>query len=270
VVVLAASALLASGCEFPIGRSVEDRPLPVRMFGTGSRPVLLVGGLHTGREDNTRVLAEQMARYFEAHPEVVPTSIRLFILTSANPDGSAHNLHTNVHGVDLNRNWPADNWVADACHPYTGCKRGLGGAAPLSEPETAALYRLIETIRPEVTLVWHAHASIVEANEAAGADHYGRTFASAAGYRYIDEWAAYPITGQLIDALEQRLQLRAMDVELTRCCVITPDEFDRNLRAVLALLDEIERSRPVKRTPTPAGSPTPRPTPTMRVPDFKR
>ena len=139
---------------------------------------------------------------------------------------------------------------------------------PLSEPETAALYRLIEAVRPEITLVWHSHASIVEANEAAGADVYGKVFAAAAGYHYIEEWSSYPITGQLIDALEQRLGLRAMDVELSRCCVITGEEFDRNLRAVLAMLDAIDEAHPGKSTPTPTGRATP--VPTVRVPDFRR
>lgn len=262
--ILCAVALLSAACgAFSIGRSVDGRELAVMTFGDGPRAVLLVGGLHTGGEDNSRIIAERIALHVAQHPDVVPASITLYILPSANPDGTARGIHTNAHGVDLNRNWPADDWVADACHPATGCRHGLGGPAPLSEPETSALYGFIEGMRPELTLVWHAEAPLVEANEVAGADVYGRAFADAAGYPYVEEWTAYRITGQLIDALEQRLRLRAIDVELSECCGISAAEFDRNVRGLEALLAAID-GKPAPQpnaTCTPAPKPKANPTP---------
>jgi predicted deacylase len=256
-----ALGVVAGACASAIGLSTEGRPLTVRRFGDGPQVVLLVGGLHTGSEDNTRVIVEQLAAYLDAHPEEVPDSVTVLVLPSANPDGTALGLHTNARGVDLNRNWPSDDWVSDACHPETGCERGLGGPSPLSEPETAALYALIETTQPEITIVWHAEAPLVEANEAPGAETYGRTFAQAAGYEYIDEWQAYEITGELIDALEQRLGLRAFDVEMSECCVVTPEEFDRSLAGLIATLNAIDASGA---TPTPVN--TPKPAPTTGIP----
>jgi predicted deacylase len=240
--VLAAGALFAAGCGIlPVGHSVQQREIVAHSFGAGDRIVLLIGGLHTGPEDNTRVLAEQVAAYLAVHPEAVPESIQVVVLTSANPDGTANGTHTNANGVDLNRNWPADDWIPDACHPTTGCKVQLGGPQPLSEPETMALYTFIESIQPEITVVWHAEAPLVEANEVPGAERYARVYGQAAGYEYIAEWSAYEITGELIDALEQRLALRAFDVELSECCVISPDEFTRNMNGVLALLSAVDR-----------------------------
>jgi predicted deacylase len=260
-------ALLAAGCGFAsIGRSAEQRDIAVLTFGDGPRPVLLIGGLHTGPEDNTRVLAEQVATYFAANPGAVPASITLVILPSANPDGTAHGIHTNARGVDLNRNWPSADWVAEACHPTTGCTPFLGGDAPLSEPETQALFRAIETLQPEITAVWHSEAPVVEANEAPLAEQYARAYGAAAGYDYIDEWNAYDITGELIDALEQQLGLAAMDIELSACCEVTPEEFERNLNGVLALLAEVDRV--ANATPTPTAQPEVTPTPTRTAPDL--
>jgi predicted deacylase len=187
----------------------------------------------------------------------VPDSVSLYVLPSVNPDGTARGIHTNARGVDLNRNWPADNWASDTCHPASGCRRGLGGPAPLSEPETSALYHFLATARPEITIVWHSEAPLVEANEVPGAEIYGRAFADASGYRYIDEWQAYRITGQLIDAAEQRLGLRALDIELASCCTVDQAEFERNLRGLLAVLRAVDGS-----ITGPRPSPTVRPTAT--------
>jgi len=258
-------ALATGACTFTIGRSVEQREIGVQRFGEGPRAVLLIGGLHTGSEDNARMLVEQLRDYFGANPRAVPDSVTVYVVASANPDGTARGVHTNARGVDLNRNWPADDWTPDACHPASGCPPGLGGSAPLSEPETAALYDFIATLRPEVTVVFHAQAPLVEANEVAGADAYGRSFAAASGYPYVEEWTAYRITGQLIDALEQRLALRAFDVELSRCCVVAPEDFERNLRGVLAVLEDVSGvpRTPVARPTAPRATPTP-----FRVPDI--
>jgi predicted deacylase len=265
-VVVIIAAVISGACTFTIGRSVEQRDIGVQRIGDGPRAVVLVGGLHTGGEDNSRMIVEQLAAYFGANPRDVPRAVTLYLLPSVNPDGTARGIHTNARGVDLNRNWPSDDWTTDACHPASGCPPGLGGVAPLSEPETAALYNFIVALRPEVTIVWHAEAPLVEANEVPGADVYGKRFAEAAGYPYVEEWTAYRITGQLIDALEQRLALRAFDVELSTCCAIAPDEFERNRRGVVAVLDEIAG---VRRTPT-AERTAARPTPTpFRVPDIE-
>jgi predicted deacylase len=255
-------ALIAGACAFPIGYSSEGRPLTVQKFGDGDKYVLLVGGLHTGSEDNSRIIVEQLAVYLDENPDVIPDSVTVLVMPSVNPDGSANGTHTNARGVDLNRNWPTDDWVSDACHPETGCRTGLGGPAPLSEPETAALYALVDTIKPEVTIVWHAQAPLIEANEVPGAEAYGRAFANAAGYEYVEEWTAYDITGELIDGLEQQLGLRAFDVEMSECCSVSTEEFNRNLQGLVATLRAVDRG-PAE--PTPAATP-PRPAPTIGIP----
>jgi hypothetical protein len=264
LVALSALALLVTACAFPLGYSNEGRLLGVQRFGDGDTFVLLIGGLHTGSEDNSRVIVEQMAVYLGENPGVIPDSLSVLVLASANPDGTANNTHTNARGVDLNRNWPTDDWSADACHPETGCRIGLGGSAPLSEPETAYIFSLIEAARPAVTIVWHAKAPLVEANEAPRADRYGRAFANASGYEFVEEWAAYDITGQLIDALEQQLGLAAFDVELSECCQISQDEFDRNMRGLIATLNAVAAG---DASPTPVT--TPRAAPTIGIaPNF--
>jgi predicted deacylase len=268
---LAVAGIAAGACTFTVGRSVDQRDIVVQRFGSGPTPVLIIGGLHTGVEDNSRILAEQIATYLREQPQVVPANVTVYVVASANPDGTARKIRTNAHGVDLNRNWPSDNWTSTACHPQSGCRAGLGGVAPLSEPETHALYQLIVTLRPELTIAYHAAANVVEANEAGRAGDYGRLYAANAGYPYIEEWRAYTLTGQMIDAVEQRLGLAAMDVEMSRCCSVTPADFERNLRGVVAVLNEAALAPPpATATPRVRDTPTPRPsaTPTWDLPDI--
>jgi protein MpaA len=60
-----------------------------------------------------------------------------------NPDGYAVRRRRNANRVDLNRNLPTSDWA-----PTPRRSRFYGGPAPASEPETQALIRLIETVRP--------------------------------------------------------------------------------------------------------------------------
>lgn len=254
---LLAAAAVTAGCGLSLGLSVEQRDIIAYQHGDGPKTVLLIGALHTDAEDNSRVLVEQLSALLASRPDLVPSSITLYVVPSANPDGSSRGMHTNARGVDLNRNWPADDWVTDACHPHTGCQPGLGGPVPLSEPETNALYQFIATVRPDVTVVFHSSGALVEANEAPGADVYGQAFAQAAGYAYIEEWTVYEITGQLIDALEQRLGLRALDIELTQCCTVTQEDYERSVQGLIALLQEVDGSRRPTSTPTRHATSTP-------------
>ena len=137
-----AASLLAASCTLAVGRSVEQRDITLHVYGSGSRAVLLIGGLHTGSEDNTRLMAERIAAWFAANPRAIPPSITLFIVPSANPDGTASGAHTNARGVDLNRNWPTSGWTR--AH---GGSRYWGGPRPASEPETKAMIAFLDRVR---------------------------------------------------------------------------------------------------------------------------
>lgn len=97
---------------FIIGFSVGGRPLEVYQFGSGPSERLVVAGIHGGNEWNTIALANELIAHLQSHPEIIPADITLYILRDLNPDGEARGHgpegRTNDHGVDLNRNWPAN------------------------------------------------------------------------------------------------------------------------------------------------------------------
>ena len=62
----------------------------------------------------------------------------MVLVPRVNPDGIAAGTRTNRQGVDLNRNFPASNFSS----------RRSNGTGPLSEPESRAIFGLIEDLRP--------------------------------------------------------------------------------------------------------------------------
>ncbi|MDA0269537.1 MAG: DUF2817 domain-containing protein [Chloroflexi bacterium] len=197
--------------EVVIGHSVQGRPIEMFCVGDGSHLVLLVGGMHTGVEENTVTLARQMVVEMERGGLSIPLVVRLCAIPVLNPDGLAHDQRTNANGVDLNRNWATSDWHPEAFHPASGTVSG--GTAPLSEPETRALADFVIVARPTIVVVWHSYAALVEGNDIPLAEHLGLAYAEAAALDYVEHWEAYPITGQFIDAMEAA-GVAAIDVEL--------------------------------------------------------
>ncbi|NRA97849.1 MAG: DUF2817 domain-containing protein, partial [Planctomycetes bacterium] len=86
-----------------------------------------------------------------ARPEVV-WGRRLVLVSVANPDGMGTNRRTNVNGVDLNRNFPADNFRPTRRH----------GSRPLSEPESRTLRDLVYRYNPDRVVSIHQPVACVD------------------------------------------------------------------------------------------------------------
>jgi predicted deacylase len=120
-----------------IGHSRQRRPIVAAQFGSGTRRLLVIGGVH-GREFG-RIVALRLAAYLVTHPQAVPQSTRIDVLPCLNPDGAALGRRGNARRVDLNRNLPTSDWRR-VLRPGDPASRSCnGGSAPSSEPETQAL-----------------------------------------------------------------------------------------------------------------------------------
>ena len=100
----------------------------------------------------------------------------------------------NLRGVDLNLNYPARWEKARELKYAQGYDRpgprDYVGTAPLSEPESEAMVRLTELVRPELTLSYHSQGNVIYwkfgALEPAGARELGERFAAVSGYTLED------------------------------------------------------------------------------------
>ncbi len=213
-----------------IGRSVEDRPIAAYRIGDAERVVALIGGIHTGAEEESVHIVEELRDYFAEHPDQLPRGLGLVFVPNANPDGYEHGTRVNARGVDLNRNWPTEDWQAEAYH---GDRRVDAGDEPLSEAETRALYEFLVDLQPHFVLSYHGYAALLEDNDAGAAEPLTRAYAEAAGYRHIREWPYYPITGEFINAMAEE-GIAAADVELEQH---DQEAFQRNLQGLLRVLE---------------------------------
>ena len=142
-----------------LGRSVEDRAIE----GFGEGPLLVFGAIHGDELESA-----ELCRRF------LGTSPRACVVPVVNPDG-LHRAHKdNARGVDLNRNFPARNW--SSAHP----PGYFPGERPLSEPESAALAKLIDETRPHAIVAVHQPFRCV--NWDGPAEALAQAMAQACGY----------------------------------------------------------------------------------------
>jgi protein MpaA len=168
-----------------VGRSVEGRPLELvdvpAASGDARVGAFVFGAIH-GDEPGSAELCRRFLEALAAEPPLV----RTLVLPVANPDGLVRNHKDNARGVDLNRNFAARNWVREHPPGYDP------GAAPLSEPESAALAELIARFDPPVLVAVHQPFRCV--NWDGAGEPLAAAMAAACGYPSVAS-VGYPTPG---------------------------------------------------------------------------
>jgi protein MpaA len=160
---------LAAGLHVSQNASVNGQPILWRDYQPTSRRktprrVLLIGGIHGDELSAVSIVFQWMQRLSQEkfqpfHWRVVPCM---------NPDGALKRppTRTNAHGVDLNRNFPTDDWDADALAYWkkktNSDARRYPGPGPLSEPETRWLRDQIDAFRPDAIVTVHAPFGVLD------------------------------------------------------------------------------------------------------------
>lgn len=218
---------------FSIGTSVKGRSITAYRFGTGSSMIVYLGAMH-GSERNSKAIMDEWFKELNAHPERLPAGRSIVIIPSVNPDGIAAGTRFNARGVDLNRNFPANDWKSVVTTPVSSQPTAAGGPAPLSEPESQAVAAFIRQHSPRLVLSFHSKAAVVEANEAGDSLAIAREYASKARYRAISKSQSAPVfqydtTGAMEDWMRDKLGRPAIVIELATS---TSSEFGRNKNAL--------------------------------------
>lgn len=155
--------------KWNLGSSVEGRPLEAWAFAPEGmmcpqKPsvsewkwFLLIAGVHGDEIEGVAVVESMLEGFAENHPL---EHIGVIVWPCANPDGFAKKIRHNAAGVDLNRNLPTVDWTAEVKNP-----RYPPGPKAGSEPETAAMVNLIDSVKPVAIVSVHSfHKPMVNSN----------------------------------------------------------------------------------------------------------
>lgn len=238
-----------------LGSSVEKRDITAYHFGTGSKEVVFVGGMHGGYEWNTALVAYELIDYLTTNQKTIPSSVKVTVIPTLNPDGLKKvtgkdgrftkadvsksdevviSGRFNANGVDLNRNFDCD-WQSKGVwmtEPVSG------GSKIFSEPESIAFKNYIESRNPAAVITWYSSAGGVFSSSC----HNGvlpetktltNLYATASQYPAYESYDFYKLTGDMPNWLAKK-SIPAISVLLT---THQDTEWTKNLAGIKAVLN---------------------------------
>ncbi len=221
---------------FSIGTSVLGRSITAYSFGSGPSKIIFVGTTH-GDETSSTTLLNKWVDYLESNGARIPAHRTIIVIPSLNPDGYAAGTRTNAHNVDLNRNFPSNNWKAGVTMPNKSFLPQGGGSAPLSEPESRALANYVLGQNPRLVLTYHAAGGVVVPNDSGDSYSLAVTYGkqSSVGFMPNGQTATffeYDTTGAFEDWLHDKPALPALLIELLNK---TGNEFGGHTNALWSI-----------------------------------
>ncbi|MBN2534603.1 MAG: DUF2817 domain-containing protein [Spirochaetales bacterium] len=212
---------------YTIGVSVNGIPVTVTEIGKGEKTGLVIIGSIHGNEKNTGELVSFLESVYKNDHSQIPAFVRLFFVPVLNPDGLEKQTRTNTHNVDLNRNFPTDNWKSDAVSPSKIVPKS-GGISPGSEPEVQAVIdwlirKVMHTVDSVYLISFHA-AYPPKGSVQPGYLEYGKPgpesekfaqfISRESGYVYLSTWiTSRELTGEFINWCEMN-GIWSCDIEL--------------------------------------------------------
>ena len=149
----------------------------IELFNPYTGGILVVGVVH-GDEPQGDYL---IRKYYKETPDT-----KLIMIPCLNPDGMQKNSRTNSNGVDLNRNFPSQNWIEAEKNEY------YGGKEPASEIETRFLMNVVEKYTPKAILTLHSPYKVVNYDGGKYEGIYGGNDARMLAQK-ISEIIGYPV-----------------------------------------------------------------------------
>jgi hypothetical protein len=222
---------------FSIGTSVQGRGITAYSFGNGPSKIIFVGTTHGDEKSSTYTLTS-FIDYLEVNADNIPAGRTIIVIPDVNPDGYAANRRTNANGVDLNRNFPANDWKSDVTMPDQSFNPGGGGSAPLSEPESSALASYVLSQNPRLVLTYHAVAGVVIPNDSGDSAALAHAYDQNSNLYFnnnseTDSVFAYDTTGSFEAWLHDKHDIAALLIELW---TMSGNEFGKNQNAMWAMV----------------------------------
>ena len=205
-------------------KSEQGRDIYLFEQGQGESTTLILAAMH-GDEQNTFHLAVRLADTIYIKPELIKSKV--VIVPVVNPDGLLQQERINANEVDINRNFPTENWKPI----YEKYKYNPGYEAG-SEKETQAVMELINLYEPDKLIVIHSDLHLL--NYDGPAKDLVLLMAEHNGYR-IESNIGYPTPGSLGTYAGVEARIPTVTLELPDD---SPEEaWDQNFEALIQAIN---------------------------------
>lgn len=174
--------MIFADIELKINSPKGDEILLLKRSGDEFEKTVLVIGVFHGDEPD----GEYLINRFLQERSSTPPKNRLLFIPCLNPDGKSAKSRVNANGVDLNRNFPTQNWEKAEKDNY------FGGETPASEVETKFLVYIIDKYKPDLIITLHEPYKIV--NYDGPAKEIAEKISEITGYN-VEESIGYPTPG---------------------------------------------------------------------------
>lgn len=152
-----------------IGQSQQGRSMVVERFGSGPDALVLMASIH-GNETIGTALFNQLIDHLYTHPELL-YGRTVYIMRFSNPDGMVEEIRGNSDNIDINRNFPTQNFG-----------RGwFNGDEPLTAPEASILRDFFLQLDPVRVLTIHQPLNGIDYD--GPAKQLAQTLSEASGIR---------------------------------------------------------------------------------------
>ena len=189
------------------------------LLGNDNFKNILVIGVFHGDEPQGKFLIEQ---YLKENNDT-----RLLFIPCLNPDGMAQNTRTNANGVDLNRNFPTQNWELTERNEF------FGGESAGSEIETGFITEIIEIYNPELILTLHAPFKVV--NYDGNAQEISEKISQIINYP-VEPSIGYPTPGSFGTYAGIERKIPTITLELDEECPV--ENLTEPVHKIFRLLEE--------------------------------
>lgn len=233
---------LQQSFRFGGGFSLNQRPLVIKELAPASSAqdqlrVLLLGGIHGDEYSSISIIFKWLELFSHNAQE---GDFHWRIAPLANPDGLLEGstaMRQNANGVDLNRNFPSQDWhekAAEYWQTNTGSNpRRFPGKQAASEPEVQWILQQIEEFQPDVIVSVHAPYHLLDFDGPAEAPQ-------RIGELYLHQLGVYP--GSLGNFAGLDRQIPVVTLELPSAGILPEQEQIRVMwRDLVAWLDSTGR-----------------------------
>gem|GEM_PF-1805633 len=211
-----------------LGYSEEGRTIAGYDIGSGGYCVLLIAGIHGGKEPGGKGMMDRFVDDLFSGTETVHPDKRALVIPLANPDGYfGRDDKLNANGVNLNRNFRTSEWVTGDADTTT-----YAGEAPFTERESRVIRDIAATCADGVMVSFHARGNFVNPENSERSTALARWYAENSGYEYYEGWYYH---GTATRWFEETVGGPAITVEMTD---YTAHDWEMNRDPLRALVTD--------------------------------